>query len=278
MKIINLYIAFACVSSVSVILSLPIMRLFKISIEEIGIFLSPIFNLLKFNIKDCEVKIGWLPLSGYVKVKDMVLSEGDLILDHSFIMLKPWQKLFLYLLMPIIILFVLTILKISNGGGLWSVGPLSLILGLIGMIKYLDIENHNYANTVYTEQHLYTSKYIISLMIYLGFLIAFLILLYIAYFYDGSMTQYFDSDLLTDNVGDANTMYRYIVLIGLFCVTINMLPLSAMPGVKTVDLFYESLTSKNLPSNFQNKSALYGLPIILIGWIWFLKFLIVDLT
>ena len=37
-------------------------------------------------------------------------------------------------------------------------------------------------------------------MIYLGFLIAFLILLYIAYFYDGSMTQYFDSDLLTDNV------------------------------------------------------------------------------
>ena len=262
----------------SVVLSLPIVRLFKVSIEEIGLFLSPIFNLAKFNIGDYRVKIGWLPLSGYIKVKELVLNDGDLISDNSFALLKPWQKLSIYFLMPLSVLVFLAILKISNGDGFWPVVPIMLLLGLINALKYLDVKNHNQANTIYTEQYLRMPQYLLSLVVYLGFLVAFILSLYVAYFHDFSTNLHLNNYLLMSSSGSVSTLYRYILLIGLFSVTINMLPLSATSGAKTVDLFYESFTKSNIPSDCQDKIATYGLPIILIAWVWFLKLLIFDFT
>ncbi len=52
-------------------------KIFKTRVEKFYLFFNPWFSIFKFNYKDTEYGLGWLPLGGYVKISGMIDESMD---------------------------------------------------------------------------------------------------------------------------------------------------------------------------------------------------------
>ncbi len=100
-------------------------KIFKTRVEKFYLFFNPWFSLFKFNYKDTEYGIGWLPLGGYVKISGMI----DESMDKEAMKLPPqpwefrskpaWQRLIIMLggvIMNVVLAFIIYIGMLSVWG------------------------------------------------------------------------------------------------------------------------------------------------------------------
>lgn len=93
-------------------------KIFKTRVEKFYLFFNPWFSVFKFNFKDTEYGLGWLPLGGYVKISGMI----DESMDKEAMKLPPqpwefrskpaWQRLIIMLggvIMNVVLAFVIYI-------------------------------------------------------------------------------------------------------------------------------------------------------------------------
>lgn len=52
-------------------------KIFKTRVEKFYLFFNPWFSIFKFNFKETEYGMGWLPLGGYVKISGMIDESMD---------------------------------------------------------------------------------------------------------------------------------------------------------------------------------------------------------
>jgi regulator of sigma E protease len=52
-------------------------KIFKTRVEKFYLFFNPWFSIFKFNYKETEYVLGWLPLGGYVKISGMIDESMD---------------------------------------------------------------------------------------------------------------------------------------------------------------------------------------------------------
>lgn len=76
-KIAQLFLAFTLLVGLHEFGHFLMARLFKIRVEKFYIFFDPWFSLFKFQYKETEYGIGWLPLGGYVKISGMIDESMD---------------------------------------------------------------------------------------------------------------------------------------------------------------------------------------------------------
>jgi len=91
-------------------------KIFKTRVEKFYLFFNPWFSLFKFNYKNTEYGVGWLPLGGYVKISGMI----DESMDKEQMKKPPqpwefrskpaWQRLIIMLagvIMNVVLAFVI---------------------------------------------------------------------------------------------------------------------------------------------------------------------------
>ena len=76
-KVAQLFLAFTILVGLHEFGHFLMARIFKIRVEKFYIFFDPWFSLFKFQYKETEYGIGWLPLGGYVKISGMIDESMD---------------------------------------------------------------------------------------------------------------------------------------------------------------------------------------------------------
>lgn len=93
-------------------------KMFKTRVEKFYLFFNPWFSVFKFNYKDTEYGLGWLPLGGYVKISGMIDESMDLEAlkkppqPWEFRSKSAWQRLIIMLggvIMNVVLAFVIYI-------------------------------------------------------------------------------------------------------------------------------------------------------------------------
>jgi len=78
-------------------------KIFKTRVEKFYLFFNPWFALFKFQYKETEYGLGWLPLGGYVKISGMIDESMDKeqmkqpAQPHEFRSKPAWQRLIIML-------------------------------------------------------------------------------------------------------------------------------------------------------------------------------------
>ncbi len=88
-KVAQLFLAFTILVGLHEFGHFLMARIFRIRVEKFYIFFDPWFSILKFQYKDTEYGIGWLPLGGYVKISGMIDESMDT--EQLQQPMQPWE-------------------------------------------------------------------------------------------------------------------------------------------------------------------------------------------
>ena len=88
-KVAQLFLAFTLLVGLHEFGHFLMARIFKIRVEKFYIFFDPWFSLFKFQYKDTEYGLGWLPLGGYVKISGMIDESMDT--EQLKQPVQPWE-------------------------------------------------------------------------------------------------------------------------------------------------------------------------------------------
>lgn len=88
-KVAQLFLAFTILVGLHEFGHFIMARIFKIRVEKFYIFFDPWFSIFKFQYKDTEYGIGWLPLGGYVKISGMIDESMDT--EQLKQPVQPWE-------------------------------------------------------------------------------------------------------------------------------------------------------------------------------------------
>lgn len=88
-KVAQLFLAFTILVGLHEFGHFLMARIFRIRVEKFYIFFDPWFSIFKFQYKDTEYGIGWLPLGGYVKISGMVDESMDT--EQLKQPIQPWE-------------------------------------------------------------------------------------------------------------------------------------------------------------------------------------------
>ncbi len=88
-KIAQLFLAFTILIGLHEFGHFLMARIFKIRVEKFYIFFDPWFSIFKFQHKQTEYGLGWLPLGGYVKIAGMIDESMDT--EQLKQPVQPWE-------------------------------------------------------------------------------------------------------------------------------------------------------------------------------------------
>lgn len=239
-------------------------KLFGVRVEKFYIWYNPGFTIFKFNLKNTEYGLGWLPLGGYCKISGMVEAEGVEPQPYDFLSKTFGKQLWLILSGPLLMLASGIIIypyaiPLQNIPVAYPVLFLILAFVLLGCCLMKGKLRNISGTVVYLFVYILFAAIVIVLLLIICEVTPLKEHLY-KFFFDVAELK---GKLKIMSVEKIRLISAYL---GFTLIALNLLPLGATNGSILIKLIYNRMTGETEPkiATILNSATMIVIPIIFV--------------